>query len=323
VVHRDLQPKNVLVSSKGEIKLLNFALAVDERMPTAPELLDGGTGYLGPVYMSPEQILGEPADPRSDLFSLGVMLYELVGGTRPFEGPNERSTSLRIRQSPPPPLAQGGVKASGSVERLIARCLEKLPSDRIGSAAELAASLRAALSQLWDQAPEHAIAGALAGTSAPSGKPQAPRSALVEAKREGASTSLGRVALGLGLIGACVVASGIGLRHAFGTVEANRRAATPLATPGSEAAELRVVAHPWARVFVDGQLRETTPFARPIRLSPGTHYVRLEHPNAVEERRTLSLAAGEAVLLEVDMKVVAPPSSAAPRPSASSEAATP
>src|SRR5689334_5199284 len=78
VVHRDLIPKNVMVSKRGEIKLMNFALAVDERMPTAPELLDGSTGYLGPVYMSPEQILGEPADPRSDLFSLGVMLYELL-----------------------------------------------------------------------------------------------------------------------------------------------------------------------------------------------------------------------------------------------------
>jgi hypothetical protein len=65
-------------------------------------------------------------------------------------------------------------------------------------------------------------------------------------------------------------------------------------------------------VFVDGQQRETTPFARPIRLSPGTHYVRLEHPGAVEERRTLSLAAGESVLLEVDMKVVAPQTAAKP-----------
>jgi serine/threonine-protein kinase len=335
VVHRDLQPKNVLVSSKGEIKLLNFALAVDERMPTAPELLDGSTGYLGPVYMSPEQILGEPADPRSDLFSLGVMLYELIGGTRPFEGPNDRSTSLRIRQSPPPPLSQGGVKVSGSVERLIMRCLEKLPSDRIGSAAELAESLRAVLLQTWQGTPEQAIAGAVSGpsaASAASAKSLPARSSLSGTKKGGAAApaprpetaSLGRVALGLGLIGACVVASGIGLRHAFGTVEANRRAAAPLATPGVEAAELRVVAHPWARVFVDGQLRETTPFARPIRLSPGTHYVRLEHPNAVEERRTLSLAAGEAVLLEVDMKVVAPSSSTpAPAPAPSGELATP
>lgn len=337
VVHRDLQPKNVLVSSKGELKLLNFALAVDERMPTAPELLDGSTGYLGPVYMSPEQILGEPADPRSDLFSLGVMLYELIGGVRPFEGPNDRSTSLRIRQSPPPPLSQGGVKVSGNVERLITRCLEKLPSDRMSSAGELADGLRAALLQIWDGSPEQAIAAALAGPSAPTEPKRSPsgvrppRSGITAgaARAETAAgqhqtATLGRVVVGLGLIGACIVASGIGLRYAFGSVEANRRAAAPLVTPGAEAAELRVVAHPWARVFVDGQLRETTPFARPIRLSPGTHYVRLEHPNAVEERRTLSLAAGEAVLLEVDMKVVAPPSTTvAPAPTASADPASP
>ena len=320
VVHRDLSPKNVFISKRGEIKLLNFALAVDERMPTAPELLDGGTGYLGPVYMSPEQILGEPADPRSDLFSLGVMLYELVSGTRPFEGPNERSTSLRIRQNPPPPLTQGGVKVSGSVERVIARCLEKLPSDRIGSANELAAELRQALAEAWDGAPEQAILNALAGAGLVEVKAAPPKQAVRVVRR----TSLTSVAWGLLLIGLGAVASGYVLRRAFGPMEANRRAAAPLSTPGAEAAELRVVAHPWAHVFVDGQQRETTPFARPIRLSPGTHYIRLEHPNAVAERRTVSMAAGEAVLLEVDMKVVSPPSSApTPNPSASSELASP
>jgi serine/threonine-protein kinase len=132
------------------------------------------------------------------------------------------------------------------------------------------------------------------------------------------------VALGFVVIGLGILVSSFALRRAFGPTEANRRAATPLAMPASDAAELRVVAHPWAHVFVDGQQRETTPFARPIRLTPGTHYVRLEHPNAVAERRTLSLAAGEAVLLEVDMKVVAPPGSAAtPAPSSSSEVASP
>jgi hypothetical protein len=320
VVHRDLSPKNVFISKRGEIKLLNFALAVDERMPTAPELLDGGTGYLGPVYMSPEQILGEPADPRSDLFSLGIMLYELISGTRPFEGPNERSTSLRIRQNPPPPLTQGGVKVSGSVERVIARCLEKLPSDRIGSAHELAAELRQTLAESWDSAPEQAILSALASAGLVEVKAPPPKQAVRVIRR----TSLGSVAWGLLLIGLGAVASGYVLRRAFGPMEANRRAAAPLSTPGSEAAELRVVAHPWAHVFVDGQQRETTPFARPIRLGPGTHYIRLEHPNAVAERRTVSVAAGEAVLLEVDMKVVSPQSSApTPNPSASSELAGP
>jgi serine/threonine-protein kinase len=320
VVHRDLSPKNVFVSKRGEIKLLNFALAVDERMPTAPELLDGGTGYLGPVYMSPEQILGEPADPRSDLFSLGVILYELLSGTRPFEGPNERSTALRIRQNPPPPLTQGGVKVSGSVERVIARCMEKLPSDRIGSAAELAAELRQALAELWDGTPEQAILNALAEAGLAEPRAIAPKPAVRAVRR----SSLGSVALGLLLIGAAAVASAYALRRWFGPMEANRRAAAPLSTPGVEAAELRVVAHPWARVFVDGQERETTPFARPIRLSPGTHYVRLEHPNAVPERRTVSMAAGEAVLLEVDMKVVVPQGPApTANPSASSEIASP
>ncbi|HEX2872796.1 MAG TPA: serine/threonine-protein kinase [Polyangiaceae bacterium] len=320
VVHRDLSPKNVFISKRGEIKLLNFALAVDERMPTAPELLDGGTGYLGPVYMSPEQILGEPADPRSDLFSLGVMLYELLSGTRPFEGPNERSTSLRIRQNPPPPLTQGGVKVSGSVERVIARCLEKLPSDRIGSAHELASELRHALAETWDGAPEQAILAALSSAGLVEVKTAPPKQTLRVVRR----TSVASVALGLFLIGLGVVASGYALRRAFGPMEASRRAAAPLSTPGAEASELRVVAHPWAYVFVDGQQRETTPFARPIRLSPGTHYIRLEHPNAVAERRTVTMAAGESVLLEVDMKVVAPSGSApTPNPSASAELASP
>jgi serine/threonine-protein kinase len=264
--------------------------------------------------------LGEPADPRSDLFSLGVMLYELVSGTRPFEGPNERSTSLRIRQNPPPPLTQGGVKVSGSVERVIARCLEKLPSDRIGSAHELASELRQALAESWDGAPEQAILSALSGAGLVELKAAPPKQTTRVVRR----TSVGGVAWGLLLIGLGAVASGYVLRRAFGPMEANRRAAAPLSTPGVEAAELRVVAHPWAHVFVDGQQRETTPFARPIRLSPGTHYIRLEHPNAVAERRTVSMAAGEAVLLEVDMKVVSPQSSApTPNPSASSELASP
>lgn len=324
VVHRDLQPKNVFVSKRGEVKLMNFALAVDERMPTAPELLDGSTGYLGPVYMSPEQILGEPADPRSDLFSIGVILYELLSGARPFEGPNDRSTSLRIRQSPAPPLTQGGVKVSGNVERLIARCLEKLPSDRVGSASELAAGLRDALGATWDGSPEQAITAALAGAGFIESK--TPARGVSSPQLSGQATpkpqrpSLGAIAFGFALVCAGVLASGFLLRRAFGPMEASRRAAAPLSSPGAEAGELRVVAHPWAHVFVDGQQRETTPFARPIRLSPGTHYVRLEHPNAPPERRTLNVSAGEAALLEVDMKVSAPASSTpTPNPSAAAE----
>jgi eukaryotic-like serine/threonine-protein kinase len=132
------------------------------------------------------------------------------------------------------------------------------------------------------------------------------------------------VVLGLSLICLGIVVTGWALRRGFGAAEASRRAAATLTAPGAEAAELRVVAHPWAHVFVDGQQRETTPFARPLKLSPGTHYVRLEHPNAPPERRTVTMAVGEGVLLEVDMKVVAPKGSAVTTPpSASAELSSP
>jgi len=78
-------------------------------------------------------------------------------------------------------------------------------------------------------------------------------------------------------------------------------------TPGY----LRVVVQPWANVIVDGESFDTTPFARPIPLAPGTHYVRLEHPQAPPERRTIELVAGETILLDVTMKVRRPPGFAA------------
>ena len=105
--------------------------------------------------------------------------------------------------------------------------------------------------------------------------------------------------------------SGSGVIHLL-TRSADRgagRASHPLYLVPASAAYLRVVAEPWAHVVVDGQRVDTTPFARPIPLPAGTHYVRLEHPNAPTERRTITLAPGETVLLDVKMNVVIPSSS--------------
>src|SRR5690606_2401127 len=101
VIHRDVRPGNIVVSRRGSVKLVNFAVAVDERLPTAPELLDGATAASGPAYMSPEQILGAPPEPRSDLFLLGSVLYELLSHKRPFADEGSRSATQRIRHDPP------------------------------------------------------------------------------------------------------------------------------------------------------------------------------------------------------------------------------
>ncbi|HMJ12304.1 MAG TPA: serine/threonine-protein kinase [Polyangiaceae bacterium] len=309
VVHREVQPRNILVSRRGEIKLVGFSVAMNERSPTAPELLDGATPFGGPVYMSPEQILGEAPDPRSDLFSLGIVLYEMIAGVNPFAAPDERSVTQRIRHDPPAPLTRERADVPAAVERIIGRCLEKMPSDRFHSAAELVTALASATSEGVAGSQRQAIVGSLtrAGLLAEAPVSEADLSAQVipQARRP----SLGPAVRGLlACFGLIVVGGGaiqyLAAQNADGA--AARPAGNSLPLVPSQPGYLRVVADPWAHVIVDGQKIDTTPFARSIPLSAGTHYVRLEHPSAVTERRTIRLVPGETVLLDVRMKVEGP-----------------
>lgn len=313
VVHRDVQPKNILIAKDGSLKLANFSVAFDQRMPTAPELLEGGTGYGGPSYMSPEQILGERADGRSDLFSLGVLLYEMLSGERPFDGPDDRSTSLRIRRDPVPPLSKKTPGISPTLERVTQRCLEKMPSDRFDSGAEACAALEAAARELGAEPTAPLVHDALIRARLVDGSPLSGAASRRPRQRE---RRIGVAVSGLFFALAMIIAGGFSIQLLSGksvservTAQAGRR----LELLPTGRAFLRVVAHPWAHVIVDGQEVEITPFARPIPLSVGSHYVRLEHPNAPVERRTIDLTPGETLLLDVTLKVTRPkpsPSSA-------------
>ena len=144
IVHRDLKPRNIMVTAEGQVKVLDFGLAqsppslqdIDVSDRTTKTL--GGASITGTLaYMSPEQLQGLPADPRSDVFSLGVVLYEMATGRRPFEARSAAelvSAILRDQPVPPTRLRPG---LPGRVDRLIARCLEKEPRYRLQSAVDL------------------------------------------------------------------------------------------------------------------------------------------------------------------------------------------
>src|SRR5260221_2255857 len=145
IIHRDIKPANVLVSRRGEIKLVDFGIAHDDRVPSSPEPLEAGSTFGTPAYMSPEQILGEPLDARTDIFSLGIVLYQLVAAVRPFDGPDTKTTAHRLPHSEPRSLLSTTPGIPSAFERVVTRCIEKLPGDRFATARELAPSLHSLL----------------------------------------------------------------------------------------------------------------------------------------------------------------------------------
>ncbi|MFD0278081.1 Stk1 family PASTA domain-containing Ser/Thr kinase [Kitasatospora sp. NPDC127111] len=141
LIHRDIKPANVMVTADGVVKVMDFGIA-RALQSDATAMTQTGTVLGTPQYLSPEQALGKPADARSDLYSVGCMLFELVTGTLPFDGESALSVLYQHVQQPPPAPSSVNPALAPAIDAIVARALSKDPAERYQSAEAMADDIR-------------------------------------------------------------------------------------------------------------------------------------------------------------------------------------
>ena len=155
IVHRDIKPENLFLTTDERVKILDFGVA---KLTVAGEMTSATLTHSGTMvgtvgYMAPEQVCGQPADARSDIFSLGAVLYEMLAGRRAFRGESSVDTVTAILTKDPPPLSAHTSELPTGLDAIVGRCLEKAPEQRFQTATDLAFALEAIGSDTSPEAP--------------------------------------------------------------------------------------------------------------------------------------------------------------------------
>lgn len=309
VIHRDIKPANIMLSIQGEVKLMDFGIA---HADTLSDLTETGTGLGTPSYMSPEQILGEKLDPRSDIWSLGVVFYQMLTGQKPFIEDSRRSVLQKIRLERYVPARKINPKIPRPLERVLARCMAKVPADRYPSMQTLIHELEDFLASrvlvnynafmvkfLQDRG---VMSENEAFTILATGGERPSEHRIMKEDRN----TLQNIGLVHAITLAILLFGGLFIQlNADDNLSPKVVNTAGFAAP-SKAGYLRIVATPWARIKVDGHYMATTPFATPLPLTPGVHYVEFIHPVFENLTREIIIEAGKTVRMVEHLAEKAP-----------------
>ncbi len=296
IIHRDIKPANIMVSMQGDVKLMDFGIARHERFG---DLTETGTGLGTPSYMSPEQILGDKLDFRSDLFSVGIVLYQMLTGRKPFVEDESRTVMQKIRLDRYESPRKLGVEVPRKLERIMARCLQKMPANRYPTTQALIDELTEFLAPRVPMSHNARVVMFLNEIGVMTGEQTeevlsavAPR-VLQRGRRDGGFLwSLAKWQVAALVL---LLLSGVTVQAATGRWSEVQDAEAPGGVDIAEAGHLTVSADPWAHVHVDGVHVLTTPAAQSIRLRPGRHYVKYTNPYFEPAEHTVTIRAGEHV----------------------------
>jgi serine/threonine-protein kinase len=304
IVHRDIKPANVMISRAGGVKVMDFGIARDTSFG---DLTEAGTGIGTPAYMSPEQVLGDKLDASSDIFSLGVVLYQMVTGKKPFVEDESKSAMHKIRLEKHASARTLNPDIPRELSTIIDRCLEKQPRDRWRSAQHMVMALERFLAKHVEmnhharlvlflraqnvitdlEAEEYLNPAALGAGGSVLAQPNMQARYVVRTALVAHAIMLGVLLLMVGLIHVAPLSD---------TPKTHVVAAGKAAGKGT----LRVDAQPWAKIAIDGKPAGVTPLAQPLELVEGPHLVQLVHDWYAPILRSVMIAPGEPARVSVD-----------------------